>query len=211
VRPTRRSAARAVVALVAVLAFGLLLVATGCGGDEPVDPSPSPSDSAASPSATASPASDVEAFEAYVTAINEPMKSTEVADAVAAMNDSSEALDAENPATWPAYTDSARTYAKLQEDYLRELEAIDPPPQLADAHDQLIASTQATIKVLRFIADHVEEGDVAILQGDEPPAEIAVQAQSMFTDAEAFTKALTAEAERLGVELPDDLLSKLPG
>jgi len=200
---------RAGAALVAALSIALMLVLAGCGdGDGPS--SPSPSASASSPTASASPASDAEAFEQYVTAVNTPMTTSELDAAVNAMNEASEALDPDVPDTWPAYVEAARDYARLLTGYLAELEKIQPPPGMEEAHADLIASTAATIEVLTFIADNVEEGNVTILEGDEPPAEIAEQARSMFTDAAAFEEAVEAEAERLGIKLPADLLLKLP-
>jgi len=106
--------------------------------------------------------------------------------------------------------EAARDYARLLTGYLAELEKIQPPPGMKEDHADLSANTAATKKVLSIIADNAEEGNVTILEGDEPPAEIAEQARSMFTDAAAFEEAVEAEAERLGIKLPADLLLKLP-
>ena len=182
-----------------LLAVAFLLIAAGCGGGgEPS--SPSPAQSASSPET-----SEADTLREYIAALSAPMQSPEAKKITEAASESAAAVDPDDPSTWPAYHDALSDYAELVSDYGTELKSVDPPKQLKESHKRLIASAGATAEVFSYIANRVAEGDVDVLTGETPPSDIADQASSMQTDMAAFMEAVRAEAERLGVELPEEL------
>jgi len=198
--------------LAAVLAA--LVIAAGCGAaSEPDAPTPSRCASPAEVSQAPSPVggSEAAALRNYVASIGAPLESSDAQEVFQAASAATGAFDPDESSTWLPYQESMRALARLVDEWAADLRTIDPPRRLAEAHEKLIAAGEATADIYAFVAESVEKGDTGILEGDTPPPEIEDRVSTMKNEMVAFTEAVLAEADRLGIEIVEGLPNQLLG